>query len=253
MAEVRATGATRGTLPAWATYAALCFGSRVAVAQPVGPTPPVPPSATVALPGVAPAATVPVSPNAPPGPAPPQPVVQAGAQPWAAPPPATPLTDLDDEDDAPRRRRPKARAPRPRKLVWKPGEAIPFGYEEREGPSLRLLIGGLASAGALYVGSTISAYILTFGGQPQLAPLFVPGIGPFITIGTADAEDTGAFLLAVNGLGQLTGITLACLSAVGRDTWLQRIPSGVPLDDSVDAARLRFDAGLGQATFAVEF
>jgi hypothetical protein len=115
------------------------------------------------------------------------------------------------------------------------------------------LIGGMVSAGALYVGSTISAYILTFGGESQFAPLFVPGLGPFITIGTADAEDTAAFFLAVNGLGQLTGITLACLSAVVRDTWLQRIPSGVPLDDSVDAARLRFDAGLGQATFAVDF
>jgi hypothetical protein len=159
----------------------------------------------------------------------------------------------DDEDEAPRRRRSKARAPRPKKLAWEPGEAIPFGYEEREGPSLRLLVGGLSSAGALYVGSSIAAYILTFGGETQFAPLFIPGLGPFITIGTADAEDTGSFLLAVNGLGQVAGITIACLSAVVRDTWLQRIPTGVPLSDSADSARLRVNAGLDHATFAVDF
>jgi hypothetical protein len=137
--------------------------------------------------------------------------------------------------------------------VWEPGEAIPYGYEEREGPSLRFLIGGLSTAGALYVGSSIGAYITTFGGATEFAPLFVPGIGPFITIATADAENVGAFLLAIDGLGQLTGITLACLSAVVRDTWLQRIPTGVPLGDSADSSRVRVNAGLGHATIAVDF
>ena len=139
------------------------------------------------------------------------------------------------------------------KLEWKPGEAIPTGYEARSGPSKRLLISGLITFGSVYVGSSIAAYIGVFAGTTELAPLFAPVIGPFIAVETVGAEGAGAYLLALNGLTQTAGMTLSILSAFIDDTWLARLPTGMPLDDSAGAPRVRATAGFMGGSIALDF
>jgi hypothetical protein len=201
-------------------------------------------------------ATAPTAPpvSAPPtAPPPPSPWVQAPPPQVSPPASAAPVRPPFVEEEEEPRRRSKRRPPRPKKLVWKPGEAVPYGYEEQEGPSVKLLVAGLSTAGALWLGSSIYGYVATFAGETEVAPMLIPGIGPFITIATSDNEGIGTFLLALNGMGQVAGITIASLSAVFRDTWLQRIPAGIPLEDSADSARIRVDAGLGRASIALDF
>lgn len=220
----------------------------------VAPAPP-PPLHSAVTQGQPPPAQPPVAP--PPGqqPSPQQPATNIAQPPYAAPPPPPPREE-EVEEEEPRSRRARRRTtrePRPAKLDWKPGEVIPPGYEPRSGPSKKLLISGLVTAGSLYVGSSIAAYIGVFAGTTELAPLFAPVVGPFITIETASAEEAGAYLLVLNGLTQTAGLTLAILSAVVEDTWLSKLPTGLPLDDASGAPRIRANAGVAGGSFGIDF
>jgi hypothetical protein len=55
-----------------------------------------------------------------------------------------------------------------------------------------------------------------------VAPLFVPCIGPFITIGTSRAEGAGTFWLVLDGLAQTGGVVMFIASLVAEDKYLQR-------------------------------
>jgi 16S rRNA U516 pseudouridylate synthase RsuA-like enzyme len=54
------------------------------------------------------------------------------------------------------------------------------------------------------------------------APLFVPLAGPFIAIGTLEADSQGALLLALDGIAQLGGLTLIIVGATVKRTYLVR-------------------------------
>jgi hypothetical protein len=160
---------------------------------------------------------------------------------------------MEPDQDRPSGRRRGLRDPRPRKLEWRPGEVIPPGYESEEGPSKRFLVGGIVTLGSLYLGSSVAAYIAVFAGDTELAPLFVPVAGPFISIGTAETDGTASYLLVLDGIGQAAGLAMALVSAFERDTWLRRLPTGIPLEDEAAAPRLRASVGLGAGSMAIDF
>ena len=236
-----------------ATGVALVAATVSAGAQPAAPPPPpLPPSVTTA-PALGSAST-PAPPQLPPGgqPATQGPGTQAQAQVQAPAPPPPPPSAEPEFDSRPTRRR-GVRDPRPRKLEWRPGEVIPPGYESEEGPSKRFLVGGIITLGTLYLGSSVAAYVAVFGGDTELAPMFIPVAGPFISIGTAETDGTASYLLVLNGLGQAAGLAMALVSAFERDAWLRRLPTGVPLEDEATAPRLRASVGLGGGSMAIDF
>lgn len=251
--DVGASASPRVKLwPAVATLVAATLVAPTANAQPA----PVP-----APPSASPAATAPpealfaqpqpysAGAQAPQG-VPPQPGAQPyppGAQPYppSAPPQAAPAADEPEEEEEPRRRkRTPRRSSRPPKLAWRPGEAVPPGYTPESGPNKKLLIGGLVSFGTLYLASTITGYVTTIAGDGgAFGPMFIPVVGPFVTIATAEAEGVGTYLLALDGVGQAVGATLFCLSFPVHDHWLER----------QDGPQPTVSLGPGQVSLRVEF
>ena len=73
---------------------------------------------------------------------------------------------------------------------------------------------GLVIAGAVTFGST---YLISTGvasafqdgkNNDAMVPLFVPVLGPFITVGTANPSAIGTFALVVDGLAQSAGVAM---------------------------------------------
>jgi hypothetical protein len=104
---------------------------------------------------------------------------------------------------------------------WQPGEPIPPGYHPATRARSGLIAGGLAMFGAPYLISVLVAavgeddkgcvYDSNFNcvrqGTNQAAPLFIPVVGPFITMGNTDSASADVFLV-VDGLLQAAGIGL---------------------------------------------
>lgn len=119
----------------------------------------------------------------------------------------------------------RARTEKEEHLPYKPGRKVPEGYVVEEVPRYGLVAGGAALAGGLHLVSMIAAMALdaeadqTFtddqGGtrsDPEFASrytaMFIPFVGPFITIRTADAKGTGMAILTMDGAAQLAGAAL---------------------------------------------
>ncbi|HEY1960027.1 MAG TPA: hypothetical protein VGH28_30670 [Polyangiaceae bacterium] len=98
---------------------------------------------------------------------------------------------------------------------WHEGDPIPPGYH----PSARIrgsLVGGGAGLfGGTYLVSLLVAAIGedacsgSFGGtcKNEAAPLFIPVVGPFITMGNTDSATADVFLV-VDGLAQAAGVAM---------------------------------------------
>lgn len=236
-----------------ATGVALVAATGSAGAQPAAPPPPpLPPMTAAPSASSVPTATPPQAPSGG-QPAAMQPAATQGPGTQALAPAPPPPPRMEPDQDRPSGRRRGLRDPRPRKLEWRPGEVIPPGYESEEGPSKRFLVGGIVTLGSLYLGSSVAAYIAVFAGDTELAPLFVPVAGPFISIGTAETDGTASYLLVLDGIGQAAGLAMALVSAFERDTWLRRLPTGIPLEDEAAAPRLRASVGLGAGSMAIDF
>lgn len=151
---------------------------------------------------------------------------QQQQQPWGpppAPPPPDRASDEQDERRAPRRRQPAARLP------WSEGDPVPAGYMVKTRPRVGLLVSGAVLFGVSYLPSLGIA--ATVDEDDELLPLAIPIAGPFVTMGTADAEDSGLFWLAVDGVMQTTGATLFIASFVAEQSYLRRVadaPSTTP-------------------------
>jgi hypothetical protein len=93
---------------------------------------------------------------------------------------------------------------------WEEGEPIPPGYH----PSTRIrrgpVISGAIIFGIFYLFSTLAAAVgsdVSSGSSNPVAALWVPGIGPFIQMGSTSSA-TGNWVLALDGIAQSGGIAL---------------------------------------------
>jgi len=178
-------------------------------------------------------------------------------------PPQAPISEWAPSDPALVIQAPPARLPHhplddkahlrealPRRLAWEPGEVIPPGYRPITSPDKGLLIAGLVTIGVGCLPAIVTGVIASLAGEGEaFGPMFVPVVGPFITVATAGAEDTGAYLLALDGLAQALGFTLFAVSFAVKDHALSRrfSPSA--------AVAPEFSAALGKggASLRVEF
>ncbi len=110
-------------------------------------------------------------------------------------------------------------------LPYEDGDPIPQGFTVRSRANKSLVIAGSITFGVPYIlsvltaGTTLSA---DASNGAEFAPLFVPVLGPFITIGTAHAEGAGTFWLVVDGLAQTGGMAMFIAGLVLEEKYLQR-------------------------------
>jgi len=107
----------------------------------------------------------------------------------------------------------------PAEMPYLEGQPIPPGYHQDTKARTGLIAAGAAVFGGLWL---VSAGVgLAYQElQDDLAsavekkskdkewPLVIPLAGPFITIGTAHAQQEASFLLVVDGLGQCAGVAM---------------------------------------------
>jgi len=96
---------------------------------------------------------------------------------------------------------------------WHEGEPIPPGYH----PSTRIR-GGLVGGGAgLFAGTYLISVLVAAvgqdlradnGGANAAAPLFIPVVGPFITMGNVSGSATADVFLVIDGLAQAMGVAM---------------------------------------------
>lgn len=113
----------------------------------------------------------------------------------------------------------------PTRLPYAEGDPIPPGYEIAMRPKYKLMTAGIATFAPLYGLSILFAGAFAGGEGPdasQYNPMFIPVIGPFITIGTADTQDAGTMTLLVDGAGQAAGAALFLAGIFGEEKYLHR-------------------------------
>ncbi len=110
-------------------------------------------------------------------------------------------------------------------LPYEDGDPIPQGFTVRSRANKSLVIAGSITFGTTYLISLLTAATTLStdsSGGGEFAPLFVPVIGPFISIGTAHSEGAGTFWLVFDGLAQAGGLTMFIAGFVMEDKYLQR-------------------------------
>ncbi len=110
-------------------------------------------------------------------------------------------------------------------LPYEEGDPIPQGFAVRSRANRPLIIAGSITFGAPYlisvlVAATVVSADSSSGGD--FAPLFIPVVGPFITIGTAHAEGAGTFWLIFDGLAQAGGAAMFIAGLTMEEKYLQR-------------------------------
>jgi hypothetical protein len=106
-------------------------------------------------------------------------------------------------------------------LEYEEGKPVPKGYRvvKKSRIAIAAIGGGIFILGyvpALYV-ALIGSAVDAAGGDSGLDPLFIPAAGPFVTIGTADAEGAGIFWLMVLGVAQTGGAAMGIAGLVMPD------------------------------------
>jgi len=113
----------------------------------------------------------------------------------------------------------------PTTLSFEEGQTVPRGYALKSRSPRSLLVAGTLSFGTAYLASLIGAATALTANSTSgtsYAPLFVPVIGPYIAIGTAQASGAGAVWLVLDGLAQTGGATLFVYSLVAEEKYLSR-------------------------------
>ncbi len=195
-----------------AALLALALAPAIAAAQTApAPTPPVPPGLVPLFPPGA--GGPPVSGTPRPYYAPPQSayVPPPGSLITSFAPPAPPPPELD----------PSVMALLPTTLPFEEGQTLPRGYRLESRPDPSLVVSGALSFGLTYLASVITGAVTLSSGSGN-APLFVPVVGPYVTIGTAQASGAGAVWLILDGLAQTGGATIFVYSLITRERYLER-------------------------------
>lgn len=122
----------------------------------------------------------------------------------------------------------------PREIDYEEGDEIPPGYRKHSKIRKGLVIGGAVTFGALYILTIIVAGVADSFARSELdsdpnqdrwVPLFIPAVGPFITIGTVEASPGGAVPLVLDGLGQCAGLAMFIAGLAAQQTVLRRVAS----------------------------
>ncbi|MDC0747636.1 hypothetical protein [Polyangium mundeleinium] len=200
---------TRRTICSFGTALTILGAASISLAQ--GAPPPPPPGA--AAPQQPPPGVMPQQPPPPMGAAPP-----GYPPPMGAAPPGYP----------PRSSYPPPPIFGPSRLPYKEGDPIPLGYGIETRPRYKMATAGIATFAPLYGMSVLFAG--SFAGNEGVAsgyytPLFIPVIGPFVAIGSSDAESIGIFMLMLDGLGQATGAALFVAGMLSDETFVSRTPT----------------------------
>jgi len=130
---------------------------------------------------------------------------------------------------------------------WSEGDPIPPGYHPISRVRGGLVAGGASLFGAMYLlfgllPATIDSDSCSgYSGSSchnTLWPLYIPVVGPFITMGTNGSHSTTVgLLLAIDGLAQAGGMAMMIFGAIGR-TVLMRNDLGMnPLEFRVGQAK----------------
>lgn len=158
------------------------------------------------------------APPAPPGFAP-QPPPPEGA-PFLPPPPAQPgypqqgapgyPQDYSGQGPALPGAQPKSFRDMPETLPYEEGDPVPYGYRPDTRIRRGLVIGGAVTLGSLYLMSASFGSLASDvdSGSDDYTPLYVPVLGPFITINTANSRGSGTFFLLMDGVGQSAGLAM---------------------------------------------
>ena len=118
----------------------------------------------------------------------------------------------------------------PATLPYEEGEAVPMGYAVKTRPVRSMVIAGSVTFGATYLVSLLTASTVLAADSSsgeELAPLFAPIVGPFITIGTTKAEGAGTLWLVLDGLAQTAGAVMLIYGLVAEEKYLQRGPQSM--------------------------
>jgi hypothetical protein len=108
-------------------------------------------------------------------------------------------------------------------LPYKEGDPIPPGYEVSSRPRRGLIIGGAVTLGTTWLLSVLTASIVeSIGRENPLWPLYLPVVGPFIAIGTAESEGVGTLYLVIDGVAQAGGLAMIIAGFAAPETRLER-------------------------------
>jgi hypothetical protein len=107
-------------------------------------------------------------------------------------------------------------------MPFEEGQPIPPGYRVETRARRGLIVGGAVTFGVLYLLSAFTASIAVDGGDSDFGSLFIPVAGPFVTIGTADAEGAGTFALVLDGVGQAGGVAMFIAGMMTEEKFLLR-------------------------------
>ena len=123
---------------------------------------------------------------------------------------------------------PDARRPRttptynwntPYKMDYIDGTEVPDGYTKVEQVRKGLVIGGAVTFGVSWlIAATAASAIET----EETVPLYVPIVGPFITMGTTQADGGGRAGLLINGVAQVGGAVMFISGLAATKTVLVR-------------------------------
>lgn len=96
----------------------------------------------------------------------------------------------------------------PKQLDYEEGDPIPPGYHLKQKVRLGPVIGGACSFGVLWLMSVFASSIGSSLGDKNVQELWLPVVGPFITLGKVSSDSGSKPLLIVDGVGQGVGVGL---------------------------------------------
>ncbi len=116
----------------------------------------------------------------------------------------------------------------PASIDYEEGDIKLPGYEVKTHPARGLLTGGLVTFLVPYgISFIFGSFAALSGGsstRQEYAPLLVPVVGPFITIGMWDqVSEDGAFIMLANGFTQAAGAAMIASSILLPDKFQERM------------------------------
>lgn len=104
---------------------------------------------------------------------------------------------------------PQPARPLPTQMDFIEGAPLPPGYVVDTRPRVGLAVAGWVLFGSAYIPSIITAgFVIDGDREAGAGALFVPGIGPFITLGTTSPGSGMGVVLVLDGLAQSAGLVM---------------------------------------------
>jgi hypothetical protein len=137
-------------------------------------------------------------------------------------------------------------APLAPKVMDYEGGPVPPGYHVATRARKGFIVAGAVTFGTLYLFSALGAAAAQDAKDEGFTPLYAPCVGPFVAMGTADVNATGAFALAVDGVAQSAGAAMLLFGLLAPQTKLVRNDAAV-IEIPAPVAFGRSGYGLGVA------